>query len=319
MPRRLAAALVLLTLCVMHRPAHAACAPRTAEPTDIRSVAGDQRRFQGRCITVTGVGVGPHVYADLDALYEQSSDQFDPSANGAVLGLDGPLVNRIPQRYERVRLTGVMKDCGRPVQGAMFVFGYCHQYNGGVLELTHVVDLGPAGLTRRGQAFARPGYGDLTPAPANWPHLAAVHALVERLIATLRARDVQRLDQLMFGDPDAVDGTLLNRTNRMMLDDKRSPFAALRTAARPVQWVVLIGWNQAAEDDSAVVCFCRIRDCSQSWPIARRDANNQPERPYACAMAQEAMDAGRTPLTVLTPTLPHRGLNEPRQSAMPGR
>src|SRR5690242_5721910 len=37
----------------------------------------------------------------------------------------------------------------------------------------------------------------------------------------------------------------------------------------------------------AVVCSCRTKDCSKTWPIALRDADNQPSRPYACIRVRD--------------------------------
>jgi hypothetical protein len=48
----------------------------------------------------------------------------------------------------------------------------------------------------------------------------------------------------------------------------------------------LLGW----EARPATICFCRTADCSDRWPIAFNDADNDPWRPYACIQAKPRDD-----------------------------
>jgi hypothetical protein len=40
------------------------------------------------------------------------------------------------------------------------------------------------------------------------------------------------------------------------------------------------------EARAASICFYRTADCSDRWPTAFNDANNDPERPYICTDAE---------------------------------
>ena len=69
-----------------------------------------------------------------------------------------------------------------------------------------------------------------------------------------------------------------------------SPFEVLNS-----EHVILIDgitYDDPAEY-RAIVCFCRVGSCSGRWPIASFDADNLPDRPYACSKIQTHLAGGK--------------------------
>ena len=112
--------------------------------------------------------------------------------------------------------------------------------------------------------------GDLIPAPKDWPQAGEVSKLAGDFVGALRAGDRAKLTGMM---KDAYGVELL-------LGDEPSALADLKAPGEhPMQ--ILLRRGAAANSFDARVCYCRKKDCSASWPIDRRDADNQASRPYA--------------------------------------
>ena len=139
---------------------------------------------------------------------------------------------------------------------------------------------------------ARKLFGELIEPPGDWPMLSQLAALADRFEKALKAGDRRELAELHDLDPDDVgDG------DKAMLDylftSERSPFAEVRRAGRS-QSALFIRHRQLSGEDyreagrfpDGVLCFCRTRDCSHSWPISASDASNAPDKPYACTMIE---------------------------------
>jgi hypothetical protein len=126
---------------------------------------------------------------------------------------------------------------------------------------------------------ARQLYGNLAPMPADWPFRAQIERIASEFISALRSSDRQAL--LALHDNQIDSGEL-----GYLLEDRDSPFAQLRQRA-PSQTALFVGMAPDGslldrDEPDATICFCRAGDCSNKWPIARFDAENAPERPFAC-------------------------------------
>ncbi|HVY88473.1 MAG TPA: hypothetical protein VG942_06365, partial [Hyphomonadaceae bacterium] len=142
-------------------------------------------------------------------------------------------------------------------------------------------NLEPATIRRR---LPKAKGGDLAPANADWPTLASVQKVAAEFVAALRAKDRVALTRLTGSDYGAD----------MLLADETSAVADLR---KPAERQIQVFLRKSPPNASTAmqfesdVCYCRTRDCSKTWPIARRDADNQPSRPYACVHVDGARES----------------------------
>jgi hypothetical protein len=316
------------------------CTAVTSRLTTVREVAGSPDRFNGECVQITGVMHGPHLYDDVDGVYLGASSRFDPSSSGAEIGLSGEPINRfVDNRYVHVDLVGTIGDCEQvracvhasvPEGEIVFVSGYCHYFDGAFLSVTERRAARGAPFLRQLNGHAE--YGNLMPAPADWRHRALIESQAQQFLAALRARDGRKLVDL---HSEALGGDDEIRLIPFLLREQRSPFASLRSSVGSPQMIILIERllpqvaaelsgqerQEAADDYSSTVCFCRTGDCSGRWPIASFDADNLPSRPYACTtIAPYVVYKQGYRLTFNTPVPTEKGgLTEPHwpQSAAP--
>jgi hypothetical protein len=302
------------------------CTPATAQNVSVRQLASRPRRYEGRCVTVSGPTYATRMYASVPSIYlsvKRGSDGQVPARNlTGRLGLyfgsgsdgDGrPLLpTELLDGYRPVTVTGVVDSCermgralpGRPVEqadpetGEMTVTvtmlgGYCHSSGGAVLWVTRS-SVDSAGRYERlvGQV-AGDRFGRLVPAPSEWRHFRPLRNLANRFHGAVSAGHRAELSKL-FGKFGAASSTL-----QFLLDDPASPFVDLRGGKRRLPFIILVEeWDQdgvpAADrrTQDAVICFCRTNDCSALWPIAKMDAVADPDHPYACVGVSE--DATRS-------------------------
>ena len=143
-------------------------------------------------------------------------------------------------------------------------------------------------------AYGQPGYGDLQPAPADWPHRNRVENLTNEFLEALRSADRDKLADLHFRNVGLMWEDEESALIQFLLRDRNSPFADIRRNDTVPQQQILIERPSLDSDGStlvddadrdnysATVCFCREADCAGRWPIAQLDADNVRARPYAC-------------------------------------
>ncbi len=300
-----------------------ACTAASAEAATVRRVAGDQKAYRGRCVTISGVVKGLQLYDDVNGVYQRIPDVSDPSSSGAALGLDNPVrLGHLLPGYRVATITGRVQDCdlarraldrsSAPGEVAMIV-GYCHYRNGAYLWVTHISWGAASPPERRMGAAAGDDYGDLVPAPADWPHRPAVQALAARFLRALRTGDAATLANLHFEDPVTDQRDDARQLVAFLLRDGRSPFASIRTAKAEPQGVILVRReaNDDPDDYSAFICFCRSADCTGRWPIATFDADNLPSRPYACTMVEPYLVFRQGKRPMFRTPMERYGLSEP--------
>lgn len=240
---------------------------------------------------------GSYLYEDVDGVYLQPTDSRNPSSNGAQLGLAG-LNGRYSERYQHVSILGYVQDCEEVRACALasagpdeivFVTGYCHSYNGAHIAVARLRKRKGEPFERQMGAAARPGYGDLAPAPEDWLHRAKVDALASEFLEAVRSKDRDKLLQLHFDNAGLKWEDDKVKLIRFLLEDRRSPFADFRRRSDLPQRQILVERDllesrdeRDADNYSSVVCFCREDDCTDRWPIATFDADNLPVRPYVC-------------------------------------
>lgn len=261
------------------------CSPTVAEKATLAAIAGDPAAWMGRCVTVKGIYSNERVYADIDAVYgvSQASVGGYVDAGESAFG------------FWRGEFTGRVSDCAKAAadieSGLLRSPGIlidnsrqagCLAPRGPFLLFMSQGDLSPVKLVRRKPGGSTPGRrgGDLTPAPADWPHLAAVEKLAGEFLAALQAKDAKALGALMR----PYDADQLLKGEATAISDLAKPAERQRAI-----FTYTLPGADPAKTFASEVCYCRTKDCATSWPIARRDADNQLSRPYACVRIDGAV------------------------------
>lgn len=272
----------------------------------------------GECVRIEGVTVGRLLIEDGRARYRLETRENDPSSTGAVLGFYGP---RAFDEPTRVRVTGRLGNCAvmqreaevadraRSAQGEVVITmltGYCHYFRGQVIRAATVEELGQAQMVRLASASAGPDLGNLAPL-AEGAVRSRMEAAAVNFLGAVRSAERDLLTTMHGGGADGrrsqrdVDSSVA-----LILDAADSPFAPLRDHVGEIALKVF-GWKeplwadadwrqQAARrgDADAIACFSASPDADRLWPIDSKDADNIPERPYACTrirISGEGLDA----------------------------
>lgn len=273
------------------------CDARSSEPATVAEIVANPQAYKLRCVAITGVIHGAYVSDTVDAAYVKPRDSGNPSSNGLTLGLD-EIRGHVSEKFRHVSILGRVEDCNSlrrivvDTEGnILMTLGYCHYFNGPFLWVKHLRYRHGPPIERRMGSFAGNDYGDLEPAPEDWPHRVEVEANARRFLVALRSGDRDGLLALHIREthPEHGEDALLH----FLLRSRSSPFASIRAASGTPQEIILVPKSSppapdgpesssASGDDTAIVCFCRERTCTGRWPIARMDADNLPSRPYAC-------------------------------------
>jgi hypothetical protein len=281
------------------------CAPTAAEHVSLATVAADRAHWMGHCVTVSGVYSGERVYADADAIYGVTDAWIGGYVDGRG-SMDGYWTGEFTGRIADCKTAadninaGLLRSPGILIDDSRQAG--CVTPEGQFLLFMSQRNLEPAPIKRR---LPKAKGGDLAPAGANWPMLANVQKIATDFVAALRAKDRAALTALTKNDY----GT------DMLLADETSAVADLRKPAERQMQVFLrktpVNASRPNQFESDV-CYCRGKDCSKSWPIARRDADNQASRPYACVHVDGVRESESAPWTyVAGAAMTADGLPEP--------
>ena len=149
--------------------------------------------------------------------------------------------------------------------------------------------------------------GSLVAAPADWRHLAFVEERARLWISALQAGDRAGFVRLhVAGEPEAEEAADL-------AFGRHRGFADIRRGRTPQRAIfVSRSAGDGDEDYSTTICFCRLDDCADRWPISAFDADNREDRPYVCTrlVPFTVFRRGEVP-AFITRRSPH-GLPEPR-------
>lgn len=276
-------------------PGRLVCAPTASEQTTVEAIAADPAKWIGRCVSVSAIYNNERLYADEDAIYGLNGKSIGGYVDGQgdVLG------------FWRAKFTGRVSDCAKAEDDLMtgllrspgISLHYrtlgCVEPKGPFLVFMSQGELTPAKLKRR-----LAGANDLSVAPLDWPHRERVEELAEQFVLALREGDRAALKRMVKNDYRveqliAGEGTAIDRL--------KAP------GERTLQ--VFVHGPSKVEGFSSEACYCLTKDCSKRWPIARRDADNQKERPYAC-LRIDGMRAGEDWRYTVDPSRDFDGLPE---------
>lgn len=284
-------------------PAHAQaarqCASTNAEKTTVAAIAADPAAWMGKCVTMQAIYSNEQLYADQDAIYGVNRNVIGGFADGkgAIEGFwSGQYTGRVAdcRQSEREQALNLLRSPGISVNGRPMG---CPEPAGPFLLFMSQRDLKPVTLTRR---LAPAKGGDLKPAPADWAQLSTVQKAAGEVIEALRAGDRATLSR--YGMRDFAIEQVLSSTDTAIADLRKR-------GDRPVQVFVHSSSDTAFQSEA---CSCRTKECSAKWPVARRDADNQSSRPYACIAIDGRKDAAGAWVLKADASQSFDGLPEPR-------
>lgn len=275
------------------------CDPDNSERTTITAIAADPGAWMGKCVSVEGIYSNERLYADGDAVYGLNGNSIGGYVDGQgdLTGFwNGRFTGRVSdcEKAEDDLLTGLLRSPGISLNYRTLG---CLEPKGPFLVFMSQSNLSPSRLKRR-----LPGArgADLVVAPDNWEHAGEVARLAGEFVTALRGEDRQTLRQFIRSDY-AID---------QMIAGEGTAIDALKSST---QRKLQIFMHDASAPDAfeSEACYCLTTDCSKRWPIARRDADNQKGRPYACLRIDGVRQGGAWKHAV-DPSRDFDGLPEPR-------
>lgn len=278
---------------------YAVCTSENATAATIGKVAADPAAWLGQCIAVDGLYVNERVYADVDAIYGVNANYL----GGFIDGMQplagawrGSFVGRVSDCAvaEATLLNGQLRGPGINQNGRTLG---CLVPKGPMLMFMTGSGLKASGLQRR-----LPGAkgGDLTAASDDWAHVRPMMDIAANFAAAMRS------------DSDVALGKLLGNGYRAMelRSGADTAFAGLKSDR--LKQLKLFRYPDPLDGVVAgEACYCLKPNCDRLWPIAGRDADNQPGRPYACLRINGALIAGKWSYR-LDPSHDVAGLVEPK-------
>ncbi len=251
-------------------PARRVCDPNNSQKVTLAAIAADPGAFMGKCVRVDAIYANERLYADEDAIYGLNDNAIGGYVDGQgdVTGFwNGTFTGRVADcaKAEDDLLTGLLRSPGISLNYRTLG---CLEPKGPFLVFMSQGALKPSKLKRR---LAGAKGADLAAAPAAWEHRAEVEAMANRFVAALQAGDRAALKALVTNDY-AIE--------RMIAGEDTAIDALKAPGARKLE--VFTHGASMPDMFASEACYCLAKDCGKLWPVARRDADNQKERPYAC-------------------------------------
>jgi hypothetical protein len=279
------------------------CPPTASEKTTIAAIAADPAGFMGKCVSLTGIYSDERLYADVDSIYGVNGNSIGGyvDGKGSMEGFwTGQFTGRVADCAvaENELAVGLLRSPGISLNGRTLG---CLEPKGPFLLFMSQRELAPAKLVRR----VAPAKGDLKPVAADSEQHRLVSEFMPLVLAALDSTTLDMMGALIGNEYEAT----------RVKSDTGSAIARLRNmATRPAPQIFLHD-TAAADATSTEACYCLKKDCRTLWPIARRDADNQAERPYACVRVDLTRE-GETWRYKIDPGQDFGGLPEPAGSRM---
>ncbi|SEQ70833.1 hypothetical protein [Sphingobium sp. YR768] len=299
------------------------CSPATAKPTDIETIQSQYRDWAGQCVRVRGIGVDRHVYADRQALTEQTPP-FGAGARRSILLLPNRETSRRQiQQPATLEVTGRVGSCQdahdavAEMQAAaqndfIMVSGYCHTSLATYISPSHIRVIDPTRPMRLTEAEVPPEQRDIMDAPTDWPALPAMRDAAHALFNALAQRDQNAFVRLSEPYYDSPPWAKEARQNFARLTARKAAFAHVPPDTQQERTFTERLTPEEGTPSDLLLCRCKTSDCTGKWPALRRDADNLPERPYLCVAANNyLLGPGKATVIQATAPLAKDGFAEP--------
>lgn len=294
------------------------CTGNRARDVAITEVTANPERYHFACVRVQGLTSGPHnddivtISESQKAAYQRDETVYWRNRGSRSIGVmawDG--VEALPA-FQFASITGIVIDCriisdglqaqegawraadlvgGSDDEMIILPGGFCHFSSDPHIRANEVrilpVSPPPPRLLPRDRASL---IGNLVPAPANWKWRQHVEELARKFLDVLRKRDFATFPQLHVEFTDEGWNTLAINSATQLQDGAFAAFGRLMQSSHtpqiliaPYVWYYMPYRLDPKEGSfTSVVCYCLTLDCRSSWPIQVFDADNRPDRPYAC-------------------------------------
>ena len=322
------------------------CTVAAAIPAAIDTIQKDFANWDGRCVRVRGLAFHDHLYVDRLAILK-TPGRYTAASEGAIAVYPKEDRGNLPPEAAWVEVVGKLGSCTdeeaatqalrkqEPDQLIM-TFGYCHTSLENYIAPVAVVIASHAPILRLTEKEVPPDRRPLADAAPDVPDRAAQLAAARAAIAALKAGDEAAF--LRLSDPETAEdvAALKGRSPEKYLQEdiekahslfqdqaeNHGPFASVSSTAQERVFI-----NQASfkvkttdpqEPPPLIICWCKTADCGSKWPIMSSDADNAPERPYACARTGETeIYPNREHVIEVETTSRTKGLAEPDWSKYP--
>lgn len=271
------------------------CTLRNSAATTVETIAANPERWLDRCVRLSGIAGALDLHSSLDSLYRSTrfgeDGNYVPANLKRRIGIDSvelrahPLLRREARRIEAI---GRVDSCERRVQriraqgGIPFLGGYCHYESGPTVVVASYKIVSSQYRRLTGEAQRR-RVGNLVEPPGDWEWRSALEAVARDFAAAVRAADRDRLAALLsYGE-----GLEEQRIESIFQSPAYRPMREGRVGETRI-FTHTIGGRFRPSDNGHVfahICYCRTPDCAGRWPIASRDADAGPDRPYVCISA----------------------------------
>jgi hypothetical protein len=292
------------------------CTAATATSTSIDTVQKDFKDWSGRCVRFTGLAMARHLFVDRQATLN-SIDPDKPASDGSIRIYSKDSI-ALPLKPTFVELIGTLGSCidQQAITAALqkqepnmiiMTSGLCHSSSENYVDPISIVVTSKTPVPRLTEKEVPTDRRRLIDAPADMPGRARVIAAARAAVAALSAGDEAAF--LKLNDPETahdmvgLDGKAPEKWLQEDIDKayavfhdqagSHGPFASVHLDETSQERVFIDRRNLNAkmstpqETPSLIVCWCKTADCAGKWPVAFFDADNEPERPYACARTYE--------------------------------
>lgn len=334
--RRLSALFALALVAAIpggaHAKAPAECTEDNARPVTIAAVNQNLDAWRGECVAIDALLFGRRLYINREATLgdpeyavAQANLWLNPDKRSA-LPLRRPAMAHVIGRIGSCKdANDWLQDYSRTHPGEIVMLtGLCHYTLGNYIRPGNPPDLDHAPVYRLTEADVAPDRRPLRPvAAADLLAASPYIAAARQWLAAFATGDHEAALKLEFAEYDEL---MAGRANHEPFEGLEDQFKAIRArhgrlaasrldpkslADHPSMTFVENTKSTRAEPPW-ITCWCKGPDCKGKWPIAARDADNDPARPYFCAKANDyIIFQDNTAIQVEVP-LSSTGFAEPR-------
>jgi hypothetical protein len=313
----------------------AACYNQIASPATIEAVQGRFDSWRGRCVRLRGLFVAGILYVDRQATVEPVQVWREGATRSIVVFPNG---RSKPNGAAWVEIAGRLGSCAdandsvrqwnydHPRDGIMMVSGYCHTSLANYIDPASIRRLGGEPVLRLTEAEVPAERRQLVDAPLSLAgrgdHRAAARALAAAIASEDEAAFLRQAHPETRIELDKLHGARPPRWLREDLATAHAEYlAAIRTSPlrrlgslEGRQERILVGPEalvDPGDEPRYLICWCREPDCTGRWPVARLDADNDPNRPYVCVSTSTYVLFREGIAVAATAELPSGGFAEP--------
>ncbi|MEA3063172.1 MAG: hypothetical protein QOJ94_2953 [Sphingomonadales bacterium] len=311
----------------------AACSPRTAAPAAIEAVQGQFEAYDDRCVRLRGLLAAGTLYVDREVTLDPLA-LYGEGAKRSIVVFPSRLPK--PKTAAWVEIVGKLGSCADAnawvrrlavEEGTIaMVGGYCHTSLANYVYPLSIRRLDAKPVPRLTEAEVPPERRPLIEAPpsraSRGEHRAAARALAAAIASADEAAFLRvahpeirhELDKLQGGKPPRwLREDIATAHAEFQVAIRRSPLRGLGSLEGRQERILVDreSLTYAGDEPHYLVCWCREHDCTDRWPVAERDADNDPSRPYACVLTSVfALGDGGEAVSA-TAILPSGGFAEP--------